>query len=200
MTRWIKVCILLLWAWGMMISSGFAQEKAKEEPPEKPTETRTQIKSIYFGGGSHYVDDEQLKELRNFLNELGIQLIRIDKANPPVNMQSTFFTALAPPDEVKQILRTSCFDCHSNDTKYPWYTNVAPLSWWIKYHINHAREEMNFSEWAAYSDRKKNHKLEEIVELVNTGEMPLPSYLIVHRESRLTKAQIATLTQWVFQK
>ena len=128
---------------------------------------------------------------------LGIQFIRIDRTNPPTDDQLTFFATLTPPEEVKQILRTSCFDCHSNDTKYPWYTNVAPLSWWIKGHINHAREEMNFSEWATYSERRKNHMLEEIVEKVNGGEMPLPSYLITHRESRLTETQIATLTLWV---
>jgi len=118
-----------------------------------------------------------------------IQLKRIDKENPPVGKATNFVDVVETPLEVKRILTTACYDCHSYETKYPWYTNVAPLSWWIEHHIEEGRDEMNFSEWGNYSLKRKDHKLEEIVEMITEKEMPLPSYIPMHSEADLTEYQ-----------
>jgi len=128
---------------------------------------------------------------------IAMQFIRIDKTNPPVNPQTDFINVVEVPEHIKTLIRTSCYDCHSNETVYPWYSNIAPVSWWMKGHVNHAREEMNFSIWGEYSEKRKDHKLEEIIELVEEGEMPLPSYLIIHGEAKLDKEQIQTFAEWI---
>ena len=126
-----------------------------------------------------------------------IQFIRIDKTNPPVNKSIDFITLAKPSEEVQGILVTSCYDCHSNETTYPWYTDVAPLSWWLKHHINEGREHLNFSEWGNYTEKRQQHKLEECIEEVNEGEMPLSSYTIMHKDAALSPAQQKALSTWV---
>jgi len=126
-----------------------------------------------------------------------IQFIRIDKTNPPVDKSKDFITLTKPSDEVKGILVTSCYDCHSNETTYPWYTNVAPLSWWLKNHINEGREHLNFSEWATYTEKRQQHKLDECMEEVHEGEMPLSSYSMMHKEAELSPAQREALNTWI---
>ena len=123
-----------------------------------------------------------------------IQFFRIDKTNPPVKQELDFVTVNKPLGGVAQILKTSCYDCHSNETAYPWYTNIAPVSWWIKNHINEGRHHLNFSEWRAYSSKKADHKLEECVENVHAGEMPLFSYTLIHRNAALSEEQQHALT------
>jgi hypothetical protein len=127
---------------------------------------------------------------------IGIQFIRIDKENPISDASNDISQIVDIPDEVVTILRTSCYDCHSNETVYPWYSNVAPVSWWLKQHVNEAREELNFSQWGEYSVKRKNHKFEEIAEEVEEAEMPLPSYLVLHSESSLSQKQLLLLTSW----
>lgn len=127
---------------------------------------------------------------------LGLQFFQIDKTNPEFDPAQDIINITSPPTEVASILKTACYDCHSYQTKYPWYTNIQPLAWWIKDHIDHGREELNFSEWDTYSFRRADHKLEESSELVLEHEMPLPSYLWAHSDARLTDAQIKTLTSW----
>jgi hypothetical protein len=120
---------------------------------------------------------------------IGLQFFGIDKQNPTSDLSLDLITVTQPNEEVKQILKSACYDCHSNLTRYPWYTNITPLSWWIKDHIDEGRDELNFSEWDSYSDRRKDHKLDEVVELVEEGEMPLQSYTIAHSDARLTAEQ-----------
>ncbi len=124
------------------------------------------------------------------------QFFRIDKSNPESDPKHSIFVVEQVPHEVESIIKTACFDCHSNQVSYPWYTNVAPVSWWVKDHINEAREELNFSEWGTYTIKRKLHKLEEIEEEVGEGEMPLPSYLIVHGDAKLNKQQQEKLINW----
>ena len=125
-----------------------------------------------------------------------IQFFSIDKSNPPVEAGVDMIEVVQVPTEIEAILKTSCYDCHTNETIYPWYTNVAPVSWWIKKHVNEGRDELNFSEWGSYSLRRKDHKLDEIVELVDEDEMPLKSYLLVHGEASLSTEQKAQLVDW----
>ena len=124
------------------------------------------------------------------------QFVRIDKTNPPVEQEKNFANIVNAPANITSMLKKSCYDCHSYETKYPWYTNIAPVSWWIKGHINEAREELNFSEWASYSDKRKKHKLEECGEMIGEGDMPLRAYLWQHSEARLSDAQRTELVNW----
>lgn len=125
-----------------------------------------------------------------------MQLFRIDKTNDVVNSSNDFITINNPPKEIAQLLKSSCYDCHSNLTKYPWYSNVAPISWWIKDHINEGREELNFSEWSTFSEKRKKHKLEECVEMIEEGEMPLKSYTLIHRNANLNSEDASLLIEW----
>jgi hypothetical protein len=118
-----------------------------------------------------------------------IQVFRIDKKNPLVDPSKDFLTVTETPSDVAAILNSSCYDCHSNATVYPWYTNIAPVSWWLKHHVDEGREELNFSEWANYSSRKKDHKLKEAIELMENGEMPMNTYIWMHGNAELTEDQ-----------
>lgn len=125
-----------------------------------------------------------------------MQFFGIDKTNPPVNAGEEYLALANPPAEVATLMRQACYDCHSNETKYPWYTNVAPVSWWVKDHINEGRGALNFSVWGTYTPKKAAHKLEECYEIVQEGEMPLKSYTWIHSEARLTAEQKGQLVTW----
>src|SRR6185369_2288181 len=109
-----------------------------------------------------------------------MQLYRPSRDNPPVDQSKTMEKSMQIPANVQAILSRACSDCHSSKTTYPWYSNVAPVSWFLASHIEDGRREMNMSEWATYSAKKKRRKLQEICEQVNKKEMPLPSYLWMH--------------------
>tara|TARA_R110002073_G_scaffold23229_6_gene79386 strand:+ start:7786 stop:8259 length:474 start_codon:yes stop_codon:yes gene_type:complete len=111
----------------------------------------------------------------------------------------SFLTDTNPPEDVKLILKESCFDCHSNVTRYPWYNNITPVNYWLAGHIDHAKEELNFSAWNDYTVKKKDHKLDELIELVEEKEMPLPSYTWTHTEAKLTDTQIKSVITWAKQ-
>jgi hypothetical protein len=125
-----------------------------------------------------------------------IQFFRIDKTNPEVIPENDFIAITNPPENVANSLKTTCYDCHSNESKYPWYSNVAPVSWWVKDHINEGRDELNFSEWGTFSEKRKAKKIEEVVEEVEEGEMPLPPYLITHSDAKLSETQTKELIDW----
>jgi hypothetical protein len=127
---------------------------------------------------------------------LVIQFFRIDKINPPVKEETDFIKITNAPVKIGTVLKTSCYDCHSNASTYPWYTNVAPFSWWIKHHIKEGREKLNFSEWGTYTSKKADHKLEECVEQIQEGEMPMSSYLLAHKEAVLSEEQKQLLMKW----
>lgn len=98
--------------------------------------------------------------------------------------------------EVDAILVKACNDCHSNNTKYPWYASVQPLAWWINDHVVDGKRHFNLDDFANYKLRKQYHKMEEVIEQVKEGEMPLESYSLIHAEAKLTQAEQATLTSW----
>ena len=125
-----------------------------------------------------------------------IQVFRINKTITPVNEQTDFMAVTQTNPEVATILKNACYDCHSNQPTYPWYTNVAPVSWWIKNHINEGSKHLNFSIWQTYTVKRKDHKLEECVEMIEEGEMPMNSYTWMHPEAKLTDAQKQLLIDW----
>jgi hypothetical protein len=98
------------------------------------------------------------------------------------------------------ILKTSCYDCHSLETTYPWYTHVAPASWLVIHDINKGREELNFSQWSSLSKREMIRQLENIKEQVKENEMPLPIYTVIHTKAKLSEDQKNILIQWVESK
>jgi Haem-binding domain len=100
-------------------------------------------------------------------------------------------------DTVQAILKTACYDCHSNNTSYPWYNNIQPVAWWLANHINEGKKELNFDEFASYRIRRQYKKLEEINEQVKEGEMPLASYTLIHGDAKLTGEQKRVIANWV---
>ncbi len=125
-----------------------------------------------------------------------IQFFPIDKTNPPVNARMDFLTIKQTPEDVNKIIRNSCYDCHSNESRYPWYSNVAPVSWWLKEHINDGRKHLNFSTFATYDSKKQIHKLDESIEMIEKGAMPMESYLLAHQSARLNEADKKTLINY----
>lgn len=130
---------------------------------------------------------------------IAIQLIRPDTTVIPADPAQDFRQVANPPAEVRAILETACYDCHSNETKYPWYSQVAPVSWWVASHVNEGREALNFSTFGALSTGDRAEALEESAEKIQEGEMPLPSYtwLGMHPEAKLTAVQRDLLTGWL---
>ena len=102
----------------------------------------------------------------------------------------------AVPDSVKTILAKACNDCHSNETKYPWYANLQPVAWWLNDHIKDGKRHLNFNEFDGYRIARQYKKLEECIEEVKEGEMPLSSYTLIHKEAVLSDAEKQTLFSW----
>lgn len=127
---------------------------------------------------------------------VGIQFVRPARTNPPVDKSQTIeaFTQMTP--EVTSILDRSCRDCHSNQTVWPWYSNVAPLSWWVIDHANLGRRNLNYSEWGKLAPDRRDRKLRQICDEVQDGVMPLISYLPMHPTARLSEQDKKTLCAW----
>lgn len=117
--------------------------------------------------------------------------------HPEPNASQKDISTLYPvPDSIRAILKTSCADCHSNNTRYPWYAHIQPLGWWLNHHVEEGKQELNFNEFASYRPRRQYHKLEEIIEQVQEGEMPLKSYTLVHWEAKLNETQRGQIAGW----
>lgn len=101
-----------------------------------------------------------------------------------------------PPEEVVAILKTSCYDCHSNNTSYPWYNKVAPVSYILANHVNEGKEHLNFSEWGTYNDHQKEHASEEIMEEIEEHHMPLKSYISMHKDAVISEEEIKILKSY----
>src|SRR5438876_9455536 len=115
---------------------------------------------------------------------VGIQFVRPARTNPAVDESQTIFARTQITPEVSAILNRSCNDCHSNKTVWPWYTNFAPVSWFIVDHVNEGRSLMNLSEWGRYDQRRQGKKLEQMCDEVKDGAMPLSSYTPLHPGSK----------------
>jgi len=102
----------------------------------------------------------------------------------------------AVPDQVQAILKHSCYDCHSNNTVYPWYANIQPMGWWIQNDVNEAKHHLNFSEFGSYSPKKAKHKFEDIEDAATNGWMPLKSYIWFHPDTKFTPEQSKLVATW----
>lgn len=130
---------------------------------------------------------------------IAMQFYRPEKNMAQGNHTAIFITETNPPEDVKLILKSTCYDCHSNNTSYPWYNNIAPVSYWLADHVKQGKDELNFSVWGSYSAKKKDHKLEEVVAVIEEGEMPLKEYTWTHAEAKLTDAQKQAVIKWAKQ-
>lgn len=104
--------------------------------------------------------------------------------------------AVMVPAEVKTILQSACFDCHSNHTNYPWYSKITPVNWWLNNHIEEGKRELNFSSFMAYDKKRQAKKMAETAEEVEEGHMPLGSYTWIHKEAELTDSQKKLVADW----
>ncbi len=118
------------------------------------------------------------------------QFVPVSRENPPVE------EAVSAPPAVREVLERACYDCHSHETKWPWYAYVAPVSWLIADDVEHAREHVNFSTWNRYDPEERAEKLEELSEEVEEGEMPLWYYLPLHPKARLSDGDKEILLAW----
>jgi len=129
-----------------------------------------------------------------------IQFVRPDRTAPQIVEAETLQSGVQVPGDISLILTRSCNDCHTNLTRYPWYSNVSPFSWYLANHIRDGRRHLNFSIWNTYSDKRKSQKLEEICEQLQSGEMPLSSYLWIHRDAVLSESDSKALCDWATQE
>ncbi len=123
-----------------------------------------------------------------------IQFIRPEKNSGGYESVMVFENDTKPTVKVAGILKENCYDCHSNQTQYPWYSEIAPFSYWLEDHIKHGKGKFNVSEWDTYSVKKKDHKLDELIEMVEKDEMPLDSYTWIH--GNLAEDDKTLLLQW----
>ena len=125
-----------------------------------------------------------------------MQFFGPDKNEGELSTLVAFVAETNPPEEVHTIMKNTCFDCHSNVTKYPWYNNITPVNYWLEEHIKDGKKHLNFSDWSSYSLKKKEHKMDELHEEVAEGEMPLNSYQWTHADANLTQDQINAVVAW----
>ena len=121
---------------------------------------------------------------------LAIQFIPVNLSNPPIE------TEITTSPEIKAILKRACYDCHSHETVWPWYSQVAPISWLLAWDVTEGREELNFSTWNRYDSKKIGKIMKEMVEEIEEGDMPPWFYLPLHPEARLTASDRKLLIPW----
>ena len=119
-----------------------------------------------------------------------------EKNDGNLDTVNAFIAETNPPAEVTQILKTTCFDCHSAKTNYPWYNNITPVNYWLDEHVRDGKKHLDFSKWSEYSLKRKEHKMDELYEDVEKKEMPLNSYTWTHADANLTQAQIDAVVAW----
>jgi hypothetical protein len=127
---------------------------------------------------------------------LCIQFIRPTRNNGPAESSVDITHYVHTPDTILKMLKTSCYDCHSNHTVYPWYVNINPVGLWLNNHINDGKEAFNFTDLSGFSKKKLDHRFRDIAEEVEKGDMPLSSYTLLHGYAKLDSGQIRMIKAW----
>lgn len=130
---------------------------------------------------------------------VAIQFVPVDRSNPEVDMNDDFLSVTNASAEVQEIIRSSCYDCHSNETNWPWYAYVAPVSFVIKSHVEEGRENLNFSEWATYEMDDYPAILKHMKKEIDKGAMPLQGYVKLHAGAEITDAEKTIIYAWIEQ-
>lgn len=124
-----------------------------------------------------------------------LQLTTPAHVNPPV--RNDFIAAMSPPENIAAMFRAACYDCHSDETRWPWYSHIAPISWQIAQDVNDGRKHIDLSEWPINDPDLALKKLEHMSDEIDDGDMPLAKYTLIHKDARLTSAQRNDLTRWL---
>ena len=130
---------------------------------------------------------------------VGIQFIPSSRNQSDSVPSTDFMLVNNVPKNIQNKLQISCYDCHSNNTQYPWYNKVQPVAWFLEDHIKEGKAELNFNEWNSLSTRRKTSKLRSIIKQIENGEMPLDSYTFIHRDARFSEAEAEEIINWVTQ-
>jgi len=125
-----------------------------------------------------------------------IQFFRPERNLGEPGSESDMLIVTLPPDSLAVIFRTSCYDCHSDQTSYPWYGSVSPVSWILNRHIQSGKEQLNFSQFGNLEKNQKIGALADICDVLESGSMPLKGYLLVHREARISEQNLNALCSW----
>jgi hypothetical protein len=125
-----------------------------------------------------------------------IQFIRPTKNVHPGTQPNSIMNKYPASAEVKGILEKTCYDCHSNNTRYPWYNNIQPVAWWLNNHIKDGKRSLNFDEFLTYPANRQAKKMKQVIDEVKEGEMPLSSYTIIHKDAKLTDPEKQALLGW----
>ena len=126
-----------------------------------------------------------------------MQLLQPTKNRSEGEQANDISKAYAVPVDIQNVFTQKCYDCHSNNTRYPWYIHIQPIGWWMASHIKDAKDELNFSEFKTYDEKRVAKKFGEILEEISEGEMPLKSYTWLHSEAKVTPEETKAITQWV---
>jgi hypothetical protein len=130
---------------------------------------------------------------------VGIQFVPTELNQSDVVTKTDFLSVNNPLESISKLLQKSCYDCHSNNTKYPWYNKVQPVAWFLEDHVKEGKAELNFNEWDSLSNRRKKSKLKSIISQIKDDKMPLSSYTIIHGDTKLSKKEKKEITQWLTQ-
>jgi len=142
-----------------------------------------------------------MKRIKKIAGALLIVVVLIQFIQPARNRSSEISSldlikTVNVPGNIQSILKTACYDCHSNNTVYPWYSKIQPVDWWLTDHINEGKTELNFDEFTTYNLRRQYRKLDEVMKQVKDGEMPLNSYTWIHNDARLSDEQKNSIINW----
>lgn len=132
-----------------------------------------------------------------FIAFAGIQFIPIHRNISTEIPPTDFMKFYRPPENIEQAIMVSCYDCHSNHTEYPWYSYIQPIGWIIQDDINKGKNQLNFSEWGNYSDRRKRMKLKSIISQIEDNKMPLSSYALTHSEAKLSEKEKIIIVKYI---
>lgn len=130
---------------------------------------------------------------------IGIQFIPTDRNQSSVVLDTDFMVVNNVPASIENKIQVSCYDCHSNNTAYPWYNKIQPVAWFLGDHIKEGKAELNFNEWDEYSDRRKNSKLRSIISQIEDDEMPLDSYTIIHADAKFSEDEKSEIIEYMAQ-
>ena len=127
---------------------------------------------------------------------IGIQFIPANKNQREMDAKTDFLSLYKAPKNMVKKIKSSCYDCHSNNTHYPWYSNIQPGAWFMEHHINEGKKELNFSEFGNYSKRRKKAKLKSIISQIEDDKMPLWSYTLIHQNAKISEGEKQQLINW----
>ena len=130
---------------------------------------------------------------------VGIQFVPTERNQSDIVPVTDFMLVNNVPKTIQKKLQVSCYDCHSNNTQYPWYNRVQPIAWFLEDHIKEGKAELNFNEWDSLSSRRKTSKLRSIIKQIESGEMPLDSYTLIHKDAKFSEAETEEIINWVTQ-